>query len=300
MTKTAATCVLDCRDHLGEGAMWDDRAGVLWWVDVPMPALIHRLDPASGRHDRWEMPEMVMSLAVREKGGLIVASHHGINTFDPEDGKLRRILAPEKDLPRNRSNDGAPDAKGRFWYGSMQNNIAPDGSPMAMDASSGILWRIDPDRSVHKMAEGIGISNTLAWSPDWRTFYFADTMTGWIFAWDFDLDAGTIANRREFARDPRGWPDGSTIDAEGYLWNARWDGACVIRFAPDGSVDRIVELPVDKVTSCAFGGPDLATLYITTSRYTASADDQRRQPQAGSLFTIDPGVRGLPRPRFAG
>jgi sugar lactone lactonase YvrE len=125
-------------------------------------------------------------------------------------------------------------------------------------------------------------------------------MTGWIFAWDFDLDAGTIANRREFARDPRGWPDGSTIDAEGYLWNARWDGACVMRFAPDGSVDRIVELPVDKVTSCAFGGPDLSTLYITTSRYTASADDQRRQPQAGSLFAIDPGVRGLPRPRFGG
>ena len=296
-----AVCVLDCKNHLGEGALWDDRDGVLWWVDVPMPSRLHRWDPASGRHDRWPMPEMIMSLAVRERGGLLVASHHGLNTFDPADGRLVRVAEPESDKPRNRSNDGAPDGRGRFWLGTMQNNIAEDASAVPITDSSGALYRVDPDLTVTRMADGIGISNTFAWSPDWTRFYFADTLTGWIYVYDFDLAAGAVSNRRTFARaDELGYPDGSTIDAEGYLWNARWGGGCVVRFAPDGRIDRITRVPADKVTSCAFGGPDLATLYITTALYDSTEDDRRRQPQAGGLFALKPGVRGVPTPRFAG
>jgi L-arabinonolactonase len=300
MTDTA-TCVVDCKNTLGEGALWDHRGQVLWWVDVPPPRpSLNRYDPATGKHDRWPMPEMVMSLAVREAGGLLVASHHGLNTFDPKDGALRRVMEPEAHLPRNRSNDGAADRHGRFWLGTMQNNIAPDGSAAAMDANSGALWRIDPDWSATRVLEDIGISNTLVWSPDDRIFYFADTGTGWIYAHDFDGAAGSVANRREFARDDRGWPDGSTIDAEGYIWNARWGGGCVLRFAPDGSVDRALPLPCDLVTSCAFGGPDLDTLYVTTARFALDEAGLAKQPQAGGLFAVEPGVKGLPSGRFAG
>ena len=296
-----AVCVLDCKNHLGEGAVWDDRDGVLWWVDVPPPSSLHRWDPASGRHDNWAMPEMIMSIAVREQGGLLIASHHGLNTFDPAEGRLVRLLEPEADQPRNRSNDGGTDARGRFWFGTMQNNIAEDGSAVPITESSGALYRIDPDLTVTRMEGGIGISNTFAWNPDWTRFYFADTLIGWIYAYDFDLEAGTIADRQPFARiDELGYPDGSTIDAEGYLWNARWGGGCVVRFAPDGAIDRIAKLPADKVTSCTFGGPDLDTLYITTARYESTEDDRRRQPRAGGLFAVRPGIKGLPRPRFAG
>jgi sugar lactone lactonase YvrE len=296
-----AYCVLDCKNHLGEGALWDDRDGVLWWVDVPMPSMLHRLDPATSRHDEWAMPEMIMSLAVRESGGLLIASHHGLNTFEPAEGRLVRVLEPEADKPRNRSNDGGTDPRGRFWFGTMQNNLAEDASAIPITESSGAIYRIDPNLTVTRMAEEIGIANTFAWSPDGTRLYFADTLTGWIFVYDFDLEAGTLGERRNFARaDNLGYPDGSTIDAEGYLWNARWGGSCVARFAPDGTIDRIVKVPADKVTSCAFGGPDLDTLYITSARYEATEDDQLRQPQAGGLFAVSPGIKGLPRPRFAG
>ena len=296
-----AVCVLDCGDHLGEGALWDEREGVLWWVDVPMPSRLHRLDPATGRHDEWAMPEMIMSLAVREQGGLLIASHHGLNTFDPAEGRLVRVLEPEADKPRNRSNDGGTDPRGRFWFGTMQNNLAEDASAIPITESSGAIYRVDPDLTVTRMAEGIGIANTFAWSPDGTRLYFADTLTGWIFVYDFDPEAGKLGERRNFARaDDLGYPDGSTIDAEGYLWNARWGGGCVARFSPDGAIDRIVKVPADKVTSCAFGGPDLDILYITTARYEATEDDRRRQPQAGGLFAVRPSVRGLPRARFAG
>lgn len=294
-------CIVDCRDHLGEGALWDHREQVLWWVDVLVPARLHRFDPASGDHETWPMPEIVTSLAVREQGGLVIASHRTVNAFDPADGRLVPLVAPEGGIAANRSNDGAADAKGRFWLGTMQNNLEPDNSPRAITESAGSLYRIEPDLTVTKVLSGIGIANTVVWSPDRTVFYFADTLTGWIFAHDFDLETGTVSNRRAFARaDDHGYPDGSTIDAEGFLWNARWGGSCVIRFAPDGAVDRIVTLPVSRVTSCAFGGPELDTLYITTSRYQLSPSEQGGEPQAGSLFAVRPGVKGLPTPRFAG
>lgn len=298
---TTVECVVDAKDKLGEGAFWCPVERALYWLDVPMPSMLQRFDPATARLDRWPMPEMIMSMAKRRDGTLLVASHHGLNVFDPATGALKRIAAPEADKPANRSNDGAPDGKGRFWFGSMANNIAEDGTYFSPGVSTGTLWKIEPDLRMIPVEGGIGISNATAWSPDWSTFYFADTAEGAIFAWDFDLELGALSNKRVFAApEGLGYPDGACIDAEGYLWNARWEGSCVVRFAPDGSVDRVVRIPAERVTSCAFGGADLGTLYVTTSRLHLTDEQLANQPLAGGVFAFRPGVHGLPRPAFAG
>lgn len=298
---TDIQCVLDCRDKLGEGAFWCPDEQALYWLDVPMPSQLHRLDPASGKHYVWAMPEMIASMAKRRDGTLLVASHRGLNVFDPGTGALKRIAAPEAHIPDNRSNDGAPDAKGRFWFGTMANNIADDGSYFSPGVSAGVLWKIEPDFRMIPVVGGIGIANATAWSPDWTTFYFADTAQQTIFAWDFDLELGALSRKRVFARpEGHGYPDGACIDAEGFLWNARWEGSAVIRFAPDGSIDRIVEIPAERVTSCAFGGPDLGTLYVTTSRLHLTDAQLERNPLSGGVFAFRPGVVGLARPAFGG
>jgi L-arabinonolactonase len=151
------------------------------------------------------------------------------------------------------------------------------------------------------MDGGVGISNAICWSPDHRTMYFADTLLGAIHAYDFDLELGAISNKRIFAKlDRHGYPDGATVDADGYVWNARWDGGSLVRFAPDGSVDAVIAIPASRVTCCAFGGDDLDTLYVTTSRLHLTEQELATQPQAGGIFALKPGVKGLPRPAFAG
>lgn len=299
--ETKATVAICAQDKLGEGVMWcpDERA--LYWVDVPLPSKIHRWSPTSGDHQSWTMPEMVTALAKRRDGSLLVASHHGVGAFSPRTGAFERLIEPEAGKPDNRSNDGAPDAMGRFWLGTMCNNIAPDGTYYDAGQTTGVLWRIDADLTAHPMVEGIGISNSVAFSPDGRQLYFADTAQGAIYVCDFDLNRGEISDRRVFsALEGHGYPDGSCVDVEGFLWNARWEGGCVIRFAPDGQVDRVVQIPATRVTCCAFGGPELATMYVTTSRLHLSPAELEAQPDAGALFAFDPGVRGLVRPAFAG
>jgi L-arabinonolactonase len=288
-----------CGNTLGEGAFWDAGQGLLWWLDVPLPSKLMSLDPATGKTETHHMPEMITSMrALKDGSGLLVASQGGISRFEFSTGRLARLFDPEPHLPHNRCNDGGTDARGRFWFGTMQNNIAPDGTGMAIATPSGSLYRLDADLELTQFQTEIAISNTVCWSPDNRTMYFCDTATEVISAYDFDLAGGTIANRRDFARFSRGAPDGSTVDAEGYLWNARWGGNCVVRFAPDGSVDRVVEVPVSLVTSVAFGGPDLATLYITTARFGMGPPEIEANSVAGHLFAVEPGVRGLPAPAF--
>ena len=275
---TEVTCVIDCRNHLGEGAYWDARAGAFWWVDVIPPSTLNRFWPATGRHDSWPMPEMITALAVRENGqGLLIASHGGVNLFDPVEGRLTRILTPEQGKPFNRSNDGAADRAGRFWLGTMQNNIAPDGSGMAIVANSGTLWRIDPDRKVTAMVRDVGISNTLCWSPDDRTLYFTDFARSTIFAYDYDGASGAISNRRVLITVPAaaGQPDGMTVDRDGHLWIALWDGWAVAQFDAAGRLLRKIGLPAQRPTSCSFGGPDLATLYVTSA--TMLLDDAAQE-----------------------
>ena len=294
-------CVFEAKDWLGEGPCWHPGERVLYWTDVPSKT-IKRWNPATGEHRSWPMPEMVTAIAVRRSGGLIIASRASIDFFDPGTGRPSPFVAPEKDKPKNRSNDGKCDRQGRFWYGTMMNGFAEDMSEVPFTENTGGLYRIDPDGSVHVFEKAVGISNTFAWSPDERTMYFADTLDA-IYAYDFDASSGEVSNRRTFAKPDSkdyGLPDGSTIDAQGFLWNARWDGGCLIRFAPDGSIDRVVKMPCRRVTSCIFGGPDLDVLYVTTVRYGLSEAELAEQPLAGGIFAVDAGVKGVPDGEFAG
>lgn len=281
----------ESKNKLGEVPVWDVDEQALYWVDIE-GCLLQRLN-ADGTITRWEMPERPCSFAVREGGGLLVALASTLAFFDTTTGKLEKLPPPEAGLDRNRFNDGKCDRRGRFWVGTMDDRL---------EDRTGGLFRVDPDGSVHQMDDGIGISNSLAWSPDDKTFYFADTMQRKIFAYDFDIDAGQISNKRVFTdmSDQPGNPDGSTIDAEGYLWNAQWDGWRLVRYAPDGSVDRTIDMPISKPASCIFGGPDLRTLYVTSAIWDLTPDKLKDEPLAGALFAVDVGVPGLPETRFAG
>jgi sugar lactone lactonase YvrE len=301
IVKRDVRCVVDSRDKIGEGVFWCPQEQAAYWLDVPMPSVLHRFVPSTGRHDSWPMPEMITAMAKRADGSLLVASQSGINFFDPKTGKLNRKAAPEADQPLNRSNDGAPDARGRFWMGTMMNNLGPAGEDMPITAASGALWCIQPDLSARKVISDIKITNGVVWNPQSSVLYVADTALQIIYAYDFDLERGTVANRRVFsAIKDLGYPDGAAVDSEGYLWSARWEGHCVARLAPDGTVDQVVPIPAVQVTSCAFGGADLKTLYVTSAHHGLRPELAARYPQQGSLFAFEAPVTGLSRPRFAG
>jgi sugar lactone lactonase YvrE len=172
---------------------------------------------------------------------------------------------------------------------------------MPITQASGALWRIEKDLSYERVISEITITNGVVWSPDSRTLYVADSALQLIHAYDFDIEGGTVTGRRDFsAIKDLGYPDGATMDSEGYLWSARWEGHCVARFAPDGTIDCIVPIPASRVTSCAFGGEDLKTLYVTTARFGLTEEEARRYPQQGGVFAFEAPAAGLPRPRFAG
>ena len=298
ITEVPVTCLVDSHDKLGEGCFWDAATQCLWWLDVILPSAIHRLHVASGACRTWRFSEMVTAMAKRRDGTLIVGSHRGVNVFDPATGALKPLTRLEADRPGNRGNDGACDATGRFWFGTMMNNIGDGGADLAVTASTGSLYRIDADGTATAMAHGIGVSNGPCWSPDNRVFYFTDSRAQIIWAYDFDLDSGTISNRRVFS-DTRdfGHPDGATVDRHGYLWSARWEGSCVLRIDPGGRIDRIVPMPAKRVTNVCFGGPGLDTLYVTTSRLHVETPGL---PLQGGLLCFNPGVTGFEKHAFAG
>ena len=285
-------CVAPAPCLLGEGPVWDE-AGFLWWVDIKAPAL-HRYRSEGGEVRSWPMPEPVGSLALRRRGGLILALQSGFAFFDPDSGDLQRLFDPEPGSPQNRLNDGKCDPLGRFWAGSMHD---PEQDP------SGGLFRLDADLGLERFDMGFVVTNGPAWSGDGQTFYFNDSAERCIFAFDFDMRAGRLGRRRLFARVPpeAGHPDGQCIDAEDHLWTAHWNGARVTRYRPDGEVDRVIDLPVPLVTSCCFGGPDLDILYVTTARIGLKAAALEAAPLSGGLFAVSGlGVQGRPSPKFAG
>lgn len=285
------TCVVDAHNTLGEVPVWDDREQALYWVDIEGKRL-QRYSPASGAVDRWKMPERIACFALREKGGLIVAFASGIALYDLDSGKIDWIARPEADKPGNRFNEGKCDRNGRFWTGTMDDSLT---------AHSGAVYRVDTDLSVHKVIGDVGISNFFVWSLDNDVFFFADTLDHAIYRFDYDHADGTVKNRRKIIdTGAEVGPDGGTIDTEGYLWNAEWDGWRLVRYTPDGRVDRTVKLPVQKPTSCMFGGPDLRTLYVTSAVWDLTPEKLIDQPQAGGLFAVDVGVAGVPEPRFGG
>jgi sugar lactone lactonase YvrE len=289
---TEVRCVLPARALLGEGPLWDPEDRLLYWVDIKGRA-VHRFDPVTGRDARWAVPDVVGSLARREAGGLVLALRTGFHFLDLDTGSLTPVAQPEPDRPENRFNDGKPDRRGRFWAGSMHD---PETRP------TGALYRLDPDGACHRMVDGVVCSNALCWSPDGRTMYHADTLRRIVWAWDSDPDRGEIANRRVFVElaPDEGAPDGATVDAEGFVWLAHWDGSRLTRHDPSGRVERVVRLPVQHPTCPAFGGPDLDVLYVTSASIGLSAEALAAQPCAGGILALDPGVRGLPEARFRG
>ena len=298
---TPVTCLLETKDKLGEGCFWDVKSQTLWWLDLIVPSAIHRLHVASGAHRTWQFSEMVGAMAMRGDGTVLVGSRHSINIFDPETGAMTPWVPLGADQPGNRGNDGACDAKGRFWFGTMMNNIGPSGEDLAITAPTGVLYRVDADGTATAIEHKVGVSNGPCWSPDNRNFYFTDSMAQVIWAYDFDLDSGTISNRRVLSdTKDYGYPDGATVDADGCIWSARWEGSCVLRIDPRGRIDRVVPIPSTRVTNVCFGGAKLDTLYVTTSRQNAGADILKRYPLQGGIFCFNPGITGFEKHAFAG
>jgi L-arabinonolactonase len=286
-----ATCVAHTQDVLGEVPRWHPVERALYWIDAFKPA-IHRLDPAGGKLESWTPPEKLGSFAPCIGGGLLIAGRGGLAHFDPISSRFDHIVDPEDGGAVNILNDGRCDRHGRFWVGSMSKT---------MESASGRLYRFERGR-LDAVDDGIWIANGVCWSPDDTRMYLADSHVKTIFVYDFDLAAGTISPRRVFATmaDRQGVPDGSSVDAEGFIWNAAFDGGCIVRYAPDGRVSRIVQLPVSRPTACAFGGADLATLYVTTARFRIARDKLAAEALAGGLLALDVGVKGLPEPLYSG
>jgi sugar lactone lactonase YvrE len=283
---------LPARAELGEGARWDPRSQTLYWVDI-LRGRVHAFSPASGRCRSWGVGQPVGAADLREAGGLVLALRDGFATLDLETGRLDWIARVEDDRPTQRMNDGRCDAAGRFWAGTMAFEPA---------AGTSTLYRLDPDGRVAPALSGLTLSNGLDWSPDGRSLYFIDSLTQRVDLFDFDLHAGTLANRREFTRvpDAAGMPDGLAVDADGFVWVALWGGGALHRYATDGALAQVVTLPVSHPTSCAFGGPDLGDLYVTSATVELTPAALARQPYAGGLLRLRPGVAGRAGHRFAG
>jgi sugar lactone lactonase YvrE len=286
-------CVLKAGAEVGESPVWCAREAVLWWIDI-VGKSIHRFEPASGIDRSWPAPGRPGAIGLRESGGLVVAMEDGFQTFDAATGVFTPVAIAERGKPGNRLNDGRCDRKGRFWSGSMAD---PPHPPTA----TGALYRLEPDGHVATALAGLIVSNGLAFSPDDLVLYVGDTSptVRTIWAFDFDLAAGTIANRRVFVDTHayEGRPDGGTVDAEGCYWMTATDGWALLRFTPVGKLDRRIMLPIKKPTMPAFGGPGLETLFVTS---LSKGQDLAEQPLAGGIFAIAAGVKGVPEPRFAG
>ncbi|MDQ0474428.1 SMP-30/gluconolactonase/LRE family protein [Labrys wisconsinensis] len=286
--------LVDVKTILGEGPLWDVDEQRLYWIDS-FGCNVFRAT-ADGREVRaWDVPAKIGSMALRRQGGAVLSLQTGFHFLDFKSGETSLIVDPEPDDPTTRINDGKVDKRGRFVAGSMDTMEA---------GPNGALYRLDPDLSLHKLDDGIIVSNGPCWSPDGRIFYFADSWSGEIWAYDYDQDTGAVANRRTFTRIDRstgGAADGSTVDAEGYLWNAQVYDGKIIRYAPDGSVDRVIDMPVKKVTSVMFGGPELDILFVTSMAKPPLPRFPGDGMLRGSLFAIHGlGIRGVPEMRFAG
>lgn len=288
-------CLVPSGDKCGEGAVWSTDENAVYWTDVTR-FLIHRFDLASSSLQSWFFDEPVVAISLTSKPGqmLVALASRLVNWWPATDQRTDFGFALQG-YPRVRFNDGRSDPAGNFWVGSMKNNVLPDGELGEAGKGEGVLYRVDPAGAVTEWRQGLGISNTLCWSPDARSFYFADTLENEIRVYDYDKASGEISNERPFLTGfARGHPDGSAIDSEGYLWNCRFGGGCILRLAPDGSVDRVVEMPVQNATTCTFGGPDLKTLFITTASIISPPGNRL----AGSLFALDVEVPGMAENKF--
>lgn len=285
--------LVDCKTTLGEGPLWDVETQRLYWIDS-FDGRVFRCTEDGREIRAWDVPAKIGSMALRRQGGAVVSLADGFHFLDFDSGEVELIHDPEPDKPHNRLNDGKVDKQGRFLAGSMDTQEA---------GPNGALYRLDPDLTVTKLEEGIVVSNGPCWSPDGNTFYFSDTWSNEISVYDYDQATGTPSNKRRFAAFdwPGGVPDGATVDAEGHVWSAVVYAGKLARFAPDGSLERVIDMPVKKVTSVMFGGPELDVLYVSSMAKPPLPRFPGDGVLRGSLFALyGLGIRGVPEPRFAG
>ena len=284
---------MDSKATLGEGPVWDHKQSWLYWVDI-LGKKIHRYDPITQINSSVDVEHYVGAIAIRESGCLIAALDDGFYLVDFESGQKTFINDPEEERKHNRFNDGKCDPAGRFWAGTME-----------IDAKkpNGALYCVDVDFQVRKVLDDVTISNGLAWSPDYRSMYYIDTPTQQIVAFDYDLERGEISNKKVVITVPieDGSPDGMTIDEEGMLWVAYWNGSKVVRWNPQTQqpID-IIHIPAINVTSCVFGGSNLDELYVTTARTGLSEEQLKSHPLSGGVFRVKTEVRGTISARFKG
>lgn len=293
-TPTDVSVVLRASANIGEGPVWDARTQRLYWVDIVGKEL-HVFNPSDGTDKTYACPDIVTSVSPRAAGGVLLTLRRSFVLFDEDTGTFETIGDVEADMPGNRFNDGKTDRRGRHWAGTMGD--------VDWNHPIGNLYRFGSDRQPVRVAKKVCCSNGIAWSPDDRTMYFCESFAYLIHAYDFDASSGALDNRRTFARvdaDSGSFPDGITVDAEGFVWCAQPVFGRIVRYDPAGRIERLIELPVSRGTSVMFGGPDLSTLYITTMRTTLDERQLSEEPLAGSLLAISPGVKGLAETPFAG
>jgi sugar lactone lactonase YvrE len=288
-------CIAASGDKCGEGILWEAATQYIYWTDINR-FLVHRYNLKKAELRTWFFSEPVTCvLETNREDTLLLVLGSGAALWEPERHVLHEQLFTLPGWPFVRCNDGAVDPRGDLWVGSMRNNVKPDGELGEAGGWDGILYRIDASGGVSERHRDLGISNTLVWSPDNSRFYFGDTSKNQIWSYNYDSADGSIRDEQTFFQGfDRGWPDGSTIDFEGYIWNCRYGGSCIVRVAPDGSVDRVIEMPVSNLTNCTFGGSEGNVLYVTC----ASPDPGRWERLGGSLFAIETNVVGLPTNEF--
>ena len=286
-------CIVGCQNTTGECPTWSIEEQRLYWLDIEKLEL-WRYDPGTGDTKVWKTPERAASFAFREKGGLLVAFESCLAFWDPETGKTTKIKDFEPDLATTRTNDGRCDRQGRFIVGGI------DESGKFEKISN--VYRVDRDLSVNKIISGVACANSICFSPDGRVMYFADSPNREIWAYNYDPLTGDISNKKIFTdfSDQPGMPDGSIVDSEGYLWNAQWNGHRLVRYRPDGTVERVISIPAKNVTCLAFGGKNLDVLYVTTARFLMTPEQIKAEPLSGGLFVVKVNVKGLIEPKFCG
>lgn len=289
---TDVTVRVEAHAQVGEGAIWDSTKEVLYWIDI-LGGKLYIYNPVSGKNQTYEVGQHVGTVVPKNANEVMLAVYDGFASFNLETQALTLISDPEADKPNNRFNDGKCDPAGRFWAGTMAYEDHD---------TQGALYCMDTDYSVRKMMGGLGIANGIIWSLDHSTMYYIDSIRYNVRAYDYDIDSGNISNERVIIEVPDevGLPDGMTIDAEGMLWVAHFGGSRVCRWHPGtGKILTTIPLPASKITSCAFGDKELDTLYITSASFKSS-DDDPVEAQAGNLFSVKPGVRGVKSFGFGG
>ncbi len=292
--KSQVEHVLKAQNSMGDCPIWNSVEQTLYWVNIEGHT-VHRFDPATNEHQIYKPDFPITSFGLRQAGGWVTAAKNGLAFWDHQTQDYEFIVDPVAEVADIRFNDCVVDHQGRFWAGTVNDTdlYAPDSS----------LYRLDPDGAIQQLDTGFATTNGIAVSPDSKTLYFVDMFHGKILAYDHDPATGSLENRRVFATVPEeaGFPDGLTIDSEGFVWNAHWGGWRVTRYDPAGKIEQEIKLPAQNVTRCAFGGKNLDELYICTAWYGLNEEERKNdQPLAGDLFQIKTSIKGLEEPKFVG